>query len=96
MSFVSLLVPDNTHGHQSERNEFSPLRLYRVPLEHFPSLEHYYPERPISHDVEAEPIVESKPSKTTTSPAKKNLTVADVDKTSVVFDETIKELFRER
>ena len=96
MIVASLSVPDNTDGYPSERSEPSRVRLYRVPLEHFPSLEHFYPERPIAHHGDAEPIVESKSSKTTAATAKKNLTVADVDRTSVVFDETIKELFRER
>ena len=73
----------------------SSLQLYRVPLEHFPSLETYYPERVVPTIDENESVVESKPTKTTTQ-TKKSTTTAEIDKTSVLFDEKIKDLFRRR
>lgn len=80
----------------SESKEFPTLRLYRVPLEHFPSLETFYPERIISSIDEIESTIEAKPTKTTSSPTKKGVVIAEVDKTAIVFDEKIKELFRQR
>jgi hypothetical protein len=82
---------------ESDSDEFSFLRLYRVPLEHFPSLEIFYPERIISSTDEIESTtIETKPSKTVSSQTKKGVIIAEIDKTSILFDEKIKELFRQR
>lgn len=80
----------------SDSDEFSSFRLYRVPLEHFPSLETFYPERIISSTDEIESTIETKPSKTISSQTKKGVVIAEIDKTSILFDEKIKELFRQR
>jgi hypothetical protein len=86
----SILVPD------FDSDELSFLRLYRVPLEHFPSLEAFYPERIISSTDEIESTIETKPSKTISSQTKKGVVIAEIDKTSILFDEKIKEFFRQR
>ncbi|CAF0726691.1 unnamed protein product [Adineta steineri] len=78
-------------------NESSSLCLYRVPLEHFPSLESYYPERKPPIVDEVEPIIETKPTKTTTSKSKPVVSVVvEIDKTTLLFDEKMKETFRKR
>jgi len=93
--FYSILVPENDN--QFESNELSTLRLYRVPLEHFPSLENYYPERIVTSVDEIESTIEIiKPSKITSSQAKKGVVAPEIDKTSILFDEKIKDLFRQR
>jgi len=89
-----ILVPENNT--ESEQNDPPSLRLYRVPLEHFPSLETYYPERKILIVEEIEPPIEVKPSKTTSSQAKKSAPIIELDKTTLLFDEKIKETFRKR
>ena len=75
---------------------FPILRLYRVPLEHFPSLETFYPERTISSADELESVIETKPTKAISSQTKKGVVIAEVDKTAIAFDEKIKEIFRQR
>jgi hypothetical protein len=92
--FYSILVPENDN--QFESNELSTLRLYRVPLEHFPSLESYYPERIVSSADEIESTIETKPSQKISSQAKKNVVTTEIDKTLILFDEKIKETFRKR
>lgn len=87
-------MPDTTD--QSEQNESPSLLLYRVPLEHFPSIENYYPERIVSSFDEIESVADVKPSKNATALAKKGSAPVEVDKTSVLFDEKIKEMFRTR
>lgn len=87
-------VPENND--QSEENGTTFLRLYRVPLEHFPSLENYYPERAPSVLDDSESIVDVKHSKTTALQAKKIVAPVEIDKTSILFDEKIKEMFRTR
>jgi len=85
-------VPENDN-----QSELSSLRLYRVPLEHFPSLENYYPERIVTSVDEIESTIEIiKPSKITSSQAKKGVVAPEIDKTSILFDEKIKEMFRKR
>jgi hypothetical protein len=97
---VSILVPqtfiDPSDSDQGERHESQVLRLYRVPLEHFPSLENYYPARamPSTDDIEA--ITETKPSKIASAQAKKSVAIIDIDRTAIIFDEKIKDLFRQR
>lgn len=80
----------------STSDTFPILRLYRVPLEHFPSLERFYPERIISSADELESVIETKPTKTISSQAKKSVVIAEIDKTAIAFDEKIKEIFRQR
>ncbi|CAF0839907.1 unnamed protein product [Rotaria sordida] len=88
-------VPENKN--QSEENGLSFLRLYRVPLEHFPSLENYYPERIVSTLDEIESTIDIKPSKTISPQTKKSgASIEIIDKTSILFDEKIKEMFRTR
>jgi hypothetical protein len=96
--YISVLEKsiDNEDDNQSEQNESPSLRLYRVPLEHFPSLENYYPERVVSTLDEIESTIETKPSKTTSSHAKKSTVTTEIDKTSLLFDGKIKEMFRKR
>ena len=59
-------------------------------------METFYPERIISSIDEIESTIEAKPTKTISSPTKKGVVIAEVDKTAIVFDEKIKELFRQR
>ncbi|CAF1054515.1 unnamed protein product [Adineta ricciae] len=94
--FIIIGVPENTNQSSEEENTPSSLRLYRVPLEHFPSLESFYPERqpPIVDDVE--PVAETKPSKAAASHSKKASPVVEIDKTALLFDEKIKEIFLQR
>ncbi|CAF2078436.1 unnamed protein product [Rotaria magnacalcarata] len=87
-------VPENTNPNQENMPSF--LRLYRVPLEHFPSLENYYPERIISTLDEIESIPDTKPAKNTSSQTRKSGVTAEIDKFSLQFDEKIKEMFRTR
>ncbi|UJR33698.1 hypothetical protein I4U23_021127 [Adineta vaga] len=92
---VIIGVPENNK--QSEENQTSSLRLYRVPLEHFPSLETYYPERKSPIIDEIEPVIETKSSKTAVSHSKKKeQPVIEMDKTALLFDEKIKEIFLQR
>ncbi|CAF4763057.1 unnamed protein product, partial [Rotaria sp. Silwood2] len=86
--------PENKN--RSEENESSLLRLYRVPLEHFPSLENYYPERIISALDEIESTIDTKPLKTISPQTKKSGATIEIDKTSILFDDKIKEMFRTR
>lgn len=86
----------STDDQVEQIEESRSLRVYRVPLEHFPSLEKYYPERVVSVIDETESAVEVKPSKMTSSHAKKPVSAVEVDKTSMIFDEKVKEMFRKR
>ena len=78
-----------------DQENSSSLRLYRVPLEHFPSIASYYPERVSPPADETESIVETKVSKGSSHPKKTSL-IIEIDKTVLAFDEKIKELFRKR
>lgn len=66
-----------------------------MPLEHFPSVESYYPEKKPPIPDEVEPVVETKASKAAAH-AKKAAPVVEVDKIAVAFDEKIKETFHQR
>jgi hypothetical protein len=56
----------------------------------------YYPERIISTIDEIESTIETKPTKITSSVAKKVVVTTEIDKTSILFDEKMKELFHKR
>lgn len=94
MFIRSILVPETNNSNEEDTSSF--LRLYRVPLEHFPSLDTYYPERIVSTLDEIESVSEIKPTKITSSQTKKSTTSIEIDKTSLLFDEKIKEMFRTR
>ncbi|CAF0781195.1 unnamed protein product [Rotaria sp. Silwood1] len=87
-------IPENIN--RSTENKSSFLRLYRVPLEHFPSLENYYPERIVSTLDEIESTIDTKPLKTISPQTKKSGATIEIDKTSILFDDKIKEMFRTR
>ena len=98
VSFVS--VPTKSIISDDEQLEgkdaVRSLSVYRVPLEHFPSLEKYYPERVVPPIDETESAIEIKPSKMASSHTKKTVSAVEVDKAALIFDEKIKELFRKR
>ena len=59
-------------------------------------MESYYPERKPPIVDEVEPVAETKPSKAAASNSKKASPVVEIDKTALLFDEKIKEIFLQR